>query len=124
MRNTNIYLFLLIFLLIILITFFYYKNEIMRSFVSPYYNELIEIENFGDFSPYLGNKYNLNTYAKFKKNDERMLEKDRYRWEKPFNCYNEGYYNAERPCGPPLVPIYSYPTLNFHRNEQPKGKVV
>jgi uncharacterized protein YxeA len=109
MKNTNIYLFLLIFLLLILITFFYHKNQ---------------IENFGNFSPYLGNNYNLNTYAKFKRNDERMLEKERYRWEKPFNCYNEGYYNAENPCGPPLVPIYSYPTLNFHRNEQPKGKVV
>jgi len=108
LKNTYIYLYLLIFLLIfllILITFYNHKNQ---------------IENFGDFSPYLGNKYNLNTYAKFKRNDERILEKERYKWEKPFNCYNEGYYNAERPCGPPLVPIYSYPTLNFHPNKQPK----
>ena len=94
----NIYLFLLIFLLLILINFFYNKNQ---------------IENFGNFSPYLGNNYNLNTYAKFKRNDERMLEKERYRWEKPFNCYNEGYYNAG--FKPPYVHISSYVEMKNRR---------
>jgi hypothetical protein len=103
----------------IIIILFIFLIIILYNEYNKYKNQK---ENFGNFSPYLGNQF--YPYSIFKKNDQRMLEKIRYKWEKPFNCYNEGYYNAEQPCGPPLVPIYSYPTLNFHRNEKPNENVI
>ena len=47
-----------------------------------------------------------------------------WKWEKPFNCNSTGYYNAEPRGIPPLNPIYSYPTFNFHSTEGPKHFVI
>jgi hypothetical protein len=63
-------------------------------------------ENFGDFSPYIGNRN--YPFVFLKNRDDQLLQQKLKRWETPFNLHNEGYINAE-PCGtPPLVPLYSY----------------
>jgi hypothetical protein len=49
-------------------------------------------------------------------NDRNLLERKLLRWEYPFNGHNAGYTNLG---WPPLAPIYSYPTLNFHSPNGP-----
>jgi len=49
-------------------------------------------------------------------NDRNLLERKLLQWEYPFNGHNAGYTNLG---WPPLTPIYSYPTLNFHSPNGP-----
>lgn len=66
-------------------------------------------ENFDTFSPYAGNQ----SYPfVFEQNlDRKMLRKTLKPWELPFNCHNEGYYNAEPNGIPPMVTICSYENM-------------
>ena len=50
-------------------------------------------------------------------NDQNLLTRKRLQWEYPFNGHNAGYINLG---WPPLTPIYSYPTLNFHSPNGPE----
>lgn len=87
----NVTIFLII-LLIILFILVYCK-----------YNYKKITENFS-FAPYEGNPF--YKFANQKLEDAQNLQELLYEWEKPFNEYNEGYFNAESCNGPPLVPIY------------------
>jgi len=92
--------FILITLIIILIIFFCIINCMLKYTLNK------KIENFHDFSPYLGNQ--LYPYADQKNLDNLLLQDTLKKWEAPFNSNNEGYYNAEPNKIPPLVPIYDY----------------
>jgi hypothetical protein len=66
-------------------------------------------ENFDTFSPYAGNQSYPFVYQQ--KLDQQMLRKSLKPWETPFNCHNEGYYNAEPKGIPPMVTICSYENM-------------
>lgn len=68
------------------------------------YHKIRNIESFNDFSPYVQNL--SYPYVFQKNNDNRMLAKTLSNWETPFNCNDEGYYNAG--FIPPLVQLKSY----------------
>jgi len=53
-------------------------------------------------------------------NDQNLLTRKLLQWEYPFNGHNAGYTNLG---WPPLAPLYSYPTLNFHSNHGPQPLV-
>jgi hypothetical protein len=89
-----IFLILMIILEVIYV-FFYKKNE---------------HESFDNFSPFIGN--NDYPYVYQKNIDQKKLRQTLKQWEKPFNCNNEGYLNAEPTGLPPLVPLYSYVQRN------------
>ena len=67
------------------------------------------IESFDTFSPYTGN--NSYPFVYLKERDNKLLKKTLKKWEQPFNCNDEGYWNAEPRGDPPLVPIVAYNTM-------------
>lgn len=67
-------------------------------------------ESFDNFSPFIGN--NDYPFVYQKNIDQKNLRQTLKQWEKPFNCNNEGYLNAEPTGTPPLVPLYSYVQRN------------
>lgn len=66
-------------------------------------------EGFDTFSPYAGNQSYPFVYEKHL--DQEMLRRSLKAWETPFNCHNEGYYNAEPKGIPPMVTICSYENM-------------
>ena len=90
-------IFLLLMIIIEVIYIFFYKRKQTK-------------ESFDDFSPFIGN--NDFPYVYQKNNDQKNLRQTLKQWEKPFNCNNEGYINAEPTGIPPLVPLYSYVQRN------------
>ena len=104
-------------LLIVIIFLYYYfivnnnqknlKEEINEGFEN---NSQYKSDYDPQFSPIklLGSKDLIN--------DRNLLERKLLQWEYPFNGHNSGYTNLG---WPPLVPIYSYPTLNFHSPNGP-----
>jgi uncharacterized protein YxeA len=68
------------------------------------YYYIKNIESFDDFSPYLQNMSYPFVFQK--NNDNKMLAKTLSNWERPFNCNDEGYYNAG--FIPPLIQMKSY----------------
>ena len=72
-------------------------------FIKKYFH-VMNVESFDSFSPYMGNQSYPFVYQK--NLDQERLQKTLAKWEKPFNCYNEGYYNAG--FYPPFVQISSY----------------
>jgi hypothetical protein len=79
------------------------------------YNNIIE--KFDGFSPYQENNSYPWVYEKHL--DQKAFRKTLNQWEKPFNCHNEGYINAEPKGLPPLVPIYSFTEMkNVKFNEE------
>ena len=66
-------------------------------------------ESFDTFSPYAGNHSYPFVYEQ--QRDKAMLRRTLKPWEVPFNCHNEGYYNAEPKGIPPLVTICSYESM-------------
>ena len=68
------------------------------------YKRISNVEMFDSFSPYMGNESYPYVYQKTM--DQKMLRNTLKKWEKPFNCNNEGYYNAG--FYPPFVNINSY----------------
>ena len=110
MKNTNscnatLFYILMIFSIILIILIIYY-------FIINKKNN--NIEKFDDFSP-----FNNNCAKEEDDFDKENLKKLRDEWEKPYNNNNFGYQNAEPLDLPPLVPINSYPILNFHSMESP-----
>jgi hypothetical protein len=70
-------------------------------------NKLLDIkESFDTFSPYEGNQSYPFVYQK--NIDQVNLQKTLKKYEVPFNCMNDGYYNAEPNKLPPLISICSY----------------
>lgn len=66
-------------------------------------------ENFDTFSPYAGNNSYPFVYQKHL--DQAMFRRSLKSWETPFNCHNEGYYNAEPNGIPPMVSICNYENM-------------
>ena len=85
---------IILFILVIIVGFIFIKK----------YFYVMNVESFDTFSPYIGNQQYPYVYQKNK--DEEMLRNTLEKWEKPFNCNNEGYYNAG--FAPPYVQISSY----------------
>ena len=85
---------IILFILIIILGFMFIKK----------YFHVMNVESFDVFSPYIGNQQYPYIYQKTK--DQAMLRDTLKKWEKPFNCNNEGYYNAG--FTPPFVQISSY----------------
>jgi hypothetical protein len=69
------------------------------------------IEKFDTFSPYMGDVNQRYPFSYFKEKDDKMFRKTLEKWEKPFNCNDEGYWNAEPTGKPPLAPIVAYNTM-------------
>ena len=82
---------------------------LIGSLLIANYANIMNIESFDDFSPYSGNQSYPYVYQKHL--DQQLLNKTLNKWEKPFNCNDEGYWNAEPKGKPPFVPIYSYPQM-------------
>jgi len=103
------FLILLTIILLCLVVYYYFINN----------TKFDNIENFDGFSPF---------------NDEKEKEKDecdkkdlkilRDEWESPYNNNNFGYHNAEPMELPPLTPVSSYPTFNFHHAYGPEGEKI
>jgi len=103
-------LILIIFILIIIILIMYFTRK-------------YTVESFGDFSPYPGNCAN-HKFEIEQNIDRKRLDQTIWKWERPFNCNSSGYINAEPRGIPPMNPIYSYPTFNFHPVNGPRGIVA
>jgi len=79
-----------------------------------YYNRDSNIkESFDMFSPYAGN--NSYPFVYEQQRDQAMLQKTLNNWEKPFNCHDEGYYNAEPLGNPPMVTICAFNRKNYNQ---------
>ena len=79
-------------------------------FIKKYFY-VMNVESFDGFSPYMGNQSYPFVYQK--NLDQEKFKKTLAKWEKPFNCYNEGYYNAG--FKPPYVHISSYVEMKNRR---------
>ncbi len=114
---TNIFITIFV-LLIILTILIYFSAQKLKSAASN--KEMFANESSITFSPYLGSEsYEKTTKQHMSLQDLQKIDSDQLgaklaSWERPYNGKTEGYINME-PCGiPPLTPIKSYPTLNFH----------
>jgi hypothetical protein len=96
-------LYVILLVLLIIIGFMFIKQ----------YFHVMNVESFDDFSPYSGNQSYPFVYQK--NQDQQMLRKTLRQWEQPFNCNDEGYYNAEPKGIPPMVPISSYVDLQHKK---------
>lgn len=83
----------IIIFLIIVILFIFFNIFLKQKY----------IENFDQFSPYMGNLQYPYIYQK--NMDQIMLKEKLKEWETPFNMNNEGYYNKKNT---PLIYISSY----------------
>jgi len=81
-------------LILIIIILFIFLNRFLKQRY---------IENFDQFSPYMGNLQYPYIYQK--NIDQIMLKEKLKEWETPFNMNNEGYYNKRNT---PFVYISSY----------------
>jgi len=103
------FLILLTIILLCLVVYYYFINNKKKD----------DIENFDGFSPFNDEK------EKDKDNcDKEDLKKLRDEWESPYNNNNFGYHNAEPMELPPLTPVSSYPTFNFHHTYGPEGEKI
>ena len=107
--NESLFYFL-VFLTIVLICLIIYYFVINKSGNK---------EHFDGFSPF--NNKQANCY---KENDQEQLQKLLATWETPYNSHNFGYENAGAMDLPPLNPIKSYPTFNFHSETGPEGEKI
>lgn len=89
-------------------------------FIKQYFY-VMNIESFGDFSPYEGNQQYPFVYQKAL--DNKAFLKTLNKWESPFNCNDEGYWKGEPTGNPPLVPIYSYDNRHEVRFPYPYKKI-
>ena len=112
------YVFITMFVLIIILTILiYFSAERLKAVATK---EKFSNGTANDFSPYLGSpSYEETTKQHMNVQDLQKMDSDALKqrlesWERPYNGKTTGYINME-PCGlPPLTPIKSYPTLNFH----------
>ena len=103
------FLILLTIILLCLVVYYYFINN----------KKIDDIENFDGFSPF------NNENEKEKDDcDKEDLKKLRDQWESPYNNNNFGYHNAEPMELPPLTPVSSYPTFNFHHAYGPEGEKI
>ena len=107
-----------IFLIVIILIIFYFQNGQcfdLRKNIR---------EGFDNFRENFSNGSNINispvNYLDSQKRiiDSLKLEKEKKRYELPFNCNNEGYILDQQHT--PLVPLNSYTTLNFHHPYGPE----
>jgi hypothetical protein len=112
-NNTLFYfLFFVTLILLCLVVYYYFINN-KKS------NQILTIEKFDDFSPFNNEKEKEKDEC-----DKEDLKKLRDEWELPYNNNNFGYHNAEPMELPPLTPVSSYPTFNFHHAYGPEGEKI
>jgi hypothetical protein len=110
--NESLFYFL-VFLTIILICLIIYYYVINKKEIQQ------NNEHFDGFSPF--NNKDANCYTE---NDQKNLQKLLATWEQPYNSHNFGYENAGKMDLPPLNPVKSYPTFNFHPSYGPDGEKI
>jgi hypothetical protein len=103
------FLILLTIILLCLVVYYYFINN----------KKIDYIEKFDDFSPFNNEKEKEKDEC-----DKEDLKKLRDQWETPYNNNNFGYHNAEPMDLPPLTPVSSYPTFNFHHTYGPEGEKI
>ncbi len=103
------FLILLTIFLLCLVVYYYFINNKKNN----------DIENFDGFSPFNNEKEKEKDEC-----DKEDLKKLRNQWESPYNNNNFGYHNAEPMELPPLTPVSSYPTFNFHHAYGPEGEKI
>lgn len=108
--NESLFYFL-VFLTIVLICLIIYYFVINKR--------LNDKEHFDGFSPFNNKEANCRT-----ENDQEQLQKLVAQWETPFNSHNFGYENSGAMDLPPLNPIKSYITFNFHPETGPEGEKI
>jgi hypothetical protein len=110
--NQSLFYFLifLTFVLIGLIIYYFYINKSVESSSK---------EHFDGFSPFNNKQANCD-----KENDQEQLQKLVAQWETPYNGRTYGYENAGPMDLPPLNPLKSYPSFNFHSPTGPEGEKI
>ena len=108
--NQSLFYFLifLTFVLICLIIYYFYINKAVA-----------DKEHFDGFSPFNNKQANCD-----KENDQEQLQKLVAQWETPYNKNNMGYENAGPMDLPPLNPVKSFPSFNFHSETGPEGEKI
>ena len=111
--NQSLFYFLifLTFVLIGLIIYYFYINKSVESSSK---------EHFDGFSPFNNKQANCD-----KENDQEQLQKLVAQWETPYNGRTYGYENSGSLIDlPPLNPLKSYPSFNFHSPTGPEGEKI
>ena len=110
-----------IFLTVIILIIFYFQNgqcfDLRKNIKEGFNNSKEKFSNMKDGSSmnisdinYLGSQSRMDDYLE--------LQKKIKRYELPFNQFNDGYVLNQLET--PLVPLNSYPTLNFHQPYGPR----
>jgi hypothetical protein len=110
--NQSLFYFLvfLTFVLIGLIIYYFYINKAAESSSK-------DKEHFDGFSPFNNKQANCD-----KENDQEQLQKLVAQWETPYNGRTYGYENAGPMDLPPLNPVKSFTSFNFHSPTGPEGE--
>ena len=113
--NESLFYFLvfLTIVLICLIIYYFYINKAVEESSNN------DKEHFDGFSPFNNKEANCD-----KENDQEQLQKLVAQWETPYNGRTDGYENSGPMDLPPMNPVRSYPSFNFHSETGPEGEKI